>query len=135
MQRLSESADDSHLSSAEQSEEKLRSVDYDVWHCGGCAQVQKLRYGAVFTRYKKCPNCAARTRSSTSTTLIAATEYTGGHVRVDDQCAHCNWRHSSTYTTPRITRSSSSSSSSSSSRSGRSGGGGRSSGGGGSSRW
>jgi uncharacterized protein len=137
---LSEQADDIHLSPTERTEETVGSVDYDVWACQSCAQVKKLRYGALLTRYKPCPSCKARTNSSTSNTLVSATYTHGGQVRVDERCQHCNWSHTRTYSTPRLTRSNSSSGSGSRSGSSRSSGsrrsgGGRSSGGGGSGRW
>lgn len=132
MLRLSEADDDIHLDSGERAEERVRSVDYDVWLCRACGAVDKLRYGAWFTSYAKCPQCRARTKSSTSTTLVAATYDHGGRVRVDERCAHCSFRHSSEHATARKTRSSSSSSSRGF---GGGGGGGRSSGGGASGRW
>jgi len=129
-QLLSEDADDEHLGQGERKEESLGSVDYDVWWCGRCEDPLVLRYGAIFTRYGKCPKCSAKTKSSTSTTLPHATEYSGGLIRVDEQCEHCSYTNSYTRTTARISRSSSSSSSGGSSF-----GGGSSSGGGSSGSW
>lgn len=129
MVRLSESDDDAHLGSGERKEEQIRSVDYDIWLCRACGEVEKLRYGAWFTSYAKCPQCQARTKSSTETTLVAATYDHGGRVRVNESCVHCHYRNTYERSTPRLTRSSSSSSG------GRSFGGGRSSGGGASGRW
>lgn len=130
MQRLDEQADDAHLTDAQRTEEQIKSVDYDVWHCGRCNGVLVLDYAAIFSRYSKCPNCSARTKSSTSTTEVYATEYSGGRVRIDEKCANCNFTNTYTRSTPRITRSSSSSSSGGSSF-----GGGSSSGGGSSGSW
>jgi uncharacterized protein len=128
MLRLEEQADDAHLSAAEQKEEQLKSVDYDVWACSGCGNVVKARYGAFFTRFARCPSCKAVTKASTETTLVSATYDHGGRVRVDERCEACGWRQTSEKATPRRTRSSSSSSSSGFS-------GGRSSGRGSSGRW
>lgn len=132
MQRLDEDADDAHLTPAQRTEEKVKSVDYDVWQCGRCDGVLVLDYSALFSSYSKCPGCAARTKTSTSTTEVYATEYSGGLVRIDERCANCSYQNSYTRTTPRIVRSESSSSSSSSSSSF---GGGSSSGGGSSGSW
>ena len=126
MQRLDDAADDTHLSAPERTEERLGSVDYDVWICGACTSVSKLRYGAFFTRYKRCPQCRAVTKSSAETTLVAANYDRGGRVRVDEHCEHCGYRNSTERTTARLTRSSSSSSGF---------GGGSSSGRGSSGRW
>ena len=126
MVRLDEARDDAHLSPAELKEESIESVDYDVWACQGCSGVTKLRYGAWFTRYAKCPKCGAKTKSDTTTTLVEATYSSGGRVRIDEHCEFCGYRNSYERTTPKKTRSSSSSSSF---------GGGSSSGRGSSGRW
>lgn len=130
MARLGEAEDDAHLHSAERVEEQVRSVDYDVWLCR-CGQTQKLRYGALFTRYARCPSCEARTKLTTTTTLQSATEYSEGLVEVEERCIHCSYSNRFTRTTPRVTPSDSSSSS----YSGGSDSGGSSSGGGASGSW
>jgi uncharacterized protein len=164
MVRLDEAEDDAHLSSGEQTEERLGSADYDVWVCPTCANTEKLRYGAFFTSYATCPRCNARTVSTSHRTERQATTWSEGRVRIDEACQHCEYRHSETRLLPRIEEkdpspdrdrslssssrsllSSSSSSSSSgswsrsssgsSSSSSSSTGGGRSSGGGASGRW
>ena len=127
MTRLDETGDDAHLGPAELKEEQLRSVDYDLWACSACRHVEKLRYGAWFTSYAKCPQCRAVTKSSAETTLVAATYDHGGRVRVDEECQFCGYRNSFERATPKKTRSSSSSSSGF--------GGGSSSGRGSSGRW
>lgn len=136
---LGDAAEDAHLSGAQQAEENVGSVDYDVWWCERCRDPLVLRYGKIFTTYSGCPSCSAKTLSSSTTTLSRATEYSGGSERVDQKCAHCSYRNSFTRSTPRITRSSSSSSSSrssfSSSSSRSSFGGGSSSGRGSSGSW
>lgn len=126
MVRLDERADDAHLQPAEQLEERLGSVDYDLWSCTGCANVLKLRYGTFFTRYAKCPKCRAVTKRAEQTTLRAPTYDASGLARIDEHCEHCDYRHSYQKTLPRKTRSSSSSSGF---------GGGSSSGRGASGRW
>lgn len=128
MTRLDESTDDRHLSGSEKKEEQLGSVDYDIWACTACSTVSKQRYGAFFTRYARCPKCDAVTKTSNSTTLVAANYDRGGRVRVDERCEACSYSHSYERATAKLTRSSSSS--------GRSGfSGGSSSGRGSSGRW
>lgn len=138
-ERLSDELEDAHLSSGQQKEESLGSVDYDVWRCGRCDDTLVLRYGAFFSSYGTCSSCNFKTAQSSSRTLRHATEYSGGLVEVTERCSHCAHVHTYQRTTARITRSSSSSSrsswSSSSSRSSSSYGGGRSSGGGSSGSW
>lgn len=113
MVRLGEVEDNAHLLPAERVEEQVRSVDYDVWLCR-CGAVQRLRYGAIFTRYAKCLRCQARTKLKTTTTLQAATEYSEGVTQVEERCVHCSYGHVFTRSIPRVSHSDTSSSSSSS---------------------
>ena len=134
-QLLSDRAEDKHLDAGQVTEESIGSVDYDVWWCGRCRDVLVLRYGAIFSSYSKCTSCSAKTLRSSTTTLISATEYSGGTERIDELCANCAYKNSYTRSTARLSSSSDSSSSSSSSSSGSSFGGGSSSGGGSSGSW
>lgn len=130
-QLLGNQEEDKHLSSSQTTEESIGSVDYDVWWCGRCNDVLMLRYGAIFTRYSACPSCSAKTKTSNTTTLISATEYSTGLQQIDEQCANCSHQKTFTRSTARL----SSSSSSSGSSGGSSFGGGSSSGGGSSGSW
>ncbi|HZH78190.1 MAG TPA: TPM domain-containing protein [Archangium sp.] len=125
-QRLSENVDDAHLDAGQRREEKLGSVDYDVWWCRECCDAQVERYNAWTSRYSTCPSCDYATKSESTTTLVAATYDHGGTVKVTVTCGHCSYGNTFTRSTPQLTRSSSSSSSF---------GGGRSSGGGSSGSW
>lgn len=136
-ERLGERADDAHLDSGERAEEAAGSVDHDVWSCPSCGRVDKAGWTNWFSGCRRCPACAARTRRETSTTLVRATEHSGGMVRVDGSCTHCGHADSRTRSTPRLSRSRNSSFGSSfggSSR-GSGGGGGTSSGRGGGGSW
>ncbi|MEW6432857.1 MAG: TPM domain-containing protein [Myxococcota bacterium] len=142
-QLLGEAEDDAHLSAGQKAEERVGSVDYDVWWCGSCRDALVLDYSSWFSSHSRCPRCRNRTRSSRTTTVQRATEYSGGLERIDESCAHCSYTNSYTRTTARLQRtktsssswSSSSWSSSSSPSSPSSFGGGRSSGGGSSGSW
>ena len=93
MVRLDETADDEHLSVPERQEEMVGSVDYDVWLCEGCSHTEKLRYGALFTRFSKCRQCQAITLKTTSRTLVAPTEHSGGQAEVMERCENCSFDH------------------------------------------
>lgn len=107
---LTEEQDDEFLEPPERLEERLGSVDYDVWACVNCDEVFKVRYGKWFTRYSKCPRCHYKTRSKITKTIVPATTLNGGVVRVDEDCANCPYHNTYTYTTPPIPKPSSSSS-------------------------
>lgn len=133
---LTEVQDDEFLDKPQRIEEKIGSVDYDVWACLECEDVIKLRYGRWLTRYSRCPECSYVTRFKITETVVPATTMNGGLVRVKETCKHCDYQHTYTYATPRIQkRSSGSSGGSVLSGGSSSSGGGFSSGGGASGRW
>ena len=101
---------DAHLAGAEKAEEGVGSVDYDVWVCR-CGQTQKVRYGALFTPYKTCKGCQAKTLKVDTTTLVSATTSSEGRARVDERCANCSYSNTYERSIPRVRESSSSSSS------------------------
>ena len=129
MTRLAEIEDDASLAAGQQAEERVGSVDYDVWKCGQCSHQFTLRYPKWLTGYGRCPQCGNQTNSAKETVITRATTSSTGTARVTEQCAFCTFQREYTKTLPRITRSSSSGSSSgggSSFGGGRSGGGGAS---------
>jgi uncharacterized protein len=132
MTRLEESADDALLEGGQQAEERVGSVDYDVWKCGTCSHHFTLRYPKWVSSFEKCPQCGNRTKSSTQTVIEAASSFSAGSAQVVESCAFCSFTREYTKVLPRIE--SSSSSSSGSSGGGSSSFGGGSSGGGGASR-
>jgi len=131
MARMDEEHDDSQLSKGEVAEERVGSVDYDVWQCPACAHHLTLRYPKWLSQYGSCPQCHHRTLQSSTETLESATTSHEGRARVTETCAFCTYTHAFMKTLPRISESSSSSSSGGGSSSSFGGG---SSGGGGASR-
>lgn len=125
-----EETDDALLGEGQQAEERLGSVDYDVWKCENCSHHFTLRYPKWISRFERCPQCHNRTKSSTETVIESATTAHSGTAKVLEHCAFCSFRREYTRVLPRVASSSSSGSSSGSSSSF----GGGSSGGGGASR-
>jgi len=132
MTRLDEVQDDEHLSKGELAEERVGSVDYDVWQCPSCGHHLTLRYPKWISQYQNCPQCHNRTLQSATETIRSATTTSEGSARVTETCGFCSYTHEFTKTLPRVSESSSSSSSGGGSSSSSFGGG--SSGGGGASR-
>jgi uncharacterized protein len=128
MVRLDEQADDAHLDSGQQLEERLKSVNYDVWSCPTCQYVSIVPHNAWFSGYSKCQSCGRRTLETSSRTLVRATTSHEGSEEVTERCRNCGWGRSYTRTIPRLQASSGSSGGSGSGG----GGGSRSSFGGGS---
>ncbi len=128
MRKLSEDEDDSYLQKGNVAEEKIHSMDYDVWVCE-CGKHRIEAYSGD-SPADKCEKCGFKTyQVSSTTTLRAATTSSEGLREIVYLCANCAHTETVRETIPRISTSSSSSSSSSSS--GGSSFGGGSSGGGG----
>jgi uncharacterized protein len=129
MTRLGDADDDALLEAGQQAEERIGSVDYDVWKCAACGHHFTLRYPKWVSGYGPCPQCHHRTTSSSEGVIEPATAISSGSARVVETCAFCTFRREYTKVLPSI-QSSGSSSNGSSSGGSSSFGGGRSGGGG-----
>ena len=140
MAKLDEQAEDKYLTEGMQLEETLSSVNYDVWKCRACQEIEIWHYLNRNSKYEACPKCKTKALYVTSNRTIKRASYTStGKGEKVYLCKFCNHTHKSTYSIAKHTSSSSSSSGFSSSRSstssGGSWGGGSSGGGGASSSW
>jgi uncharacterized protein len=130
MTRVDEANDDALLDAGQQAEERIGSVDYDVWRCGACGHHFTLRYPKWISSYAQCPQCRHRTQSSTENVIAAATAIASGSAHVVETCAFCSFRREYTKVLPRLQSSGSSDGTSGGSSGsfggGRSGGGGAS---------
>ena len=138
MHKLSEKEENVHLNTAQQSEERVRSIDYDVWLCDNCKNREILPYTKP-SRYKECPHCRAKTYLLTDDrTLKRATSSRKGEGQKTYLCKNCRERDFVKYTIPMIVYSGGSGSGSSwggSSSGGGSWGGGSTGGGGARGGW
>ncbi len=125
LRKLDEQQDDAFLNAGQQTEERIASVDYEVWVCDFDDYVLINRYSTWFSGYSNCTNCSNKTLGETTRVLQKATTRSSGLQEVTKDCKHCDFHRVSEVPLPRIQESSSSSSSRSF------GGGGFSSGGGG----
>ena len=135
MKKASEAKDNNYLTHEQDTEEIIKSIDYDVWLCS-CGHIEIYPYKKI-SKYTACPKCMARAYCVINdVTLIRATTYSTGKGQKTRQCKSCGYKKTSQYTIPMITSDSDSSSSgSSSSSSGGSWGGGSSGGGGARGGW
>jgi uncharacterized protein len=123
MVRLDEQSDDAHLDPGQQLEERLESIDYDVWLCPTCQYAMTIPHKAWFSRFSTCKSCKRRTLETDTRTLIPATTSHAGSQEVTERCRNCGWTRTYTRVIPRVSQSSGGSS-------GSGGGGGSSFGGG-----
>lgn len=144
MHLLSKEEEDEYLESGQISEERVKSVDYDVWVSDEEGDVLIQAYKRWFSKYSSCTKCKYKTYyMEYNRTIRAATYSSSGKGEKRYRCANCGHSRTVTYTIPKKTKSSSSSSSSSSwgggssswSSGGSSWGGGSSGGGGAGSSW
>jgi uncharacterized protein len=119
MRRLDEKSDNAKLQAGQVVEEKLGSVDYDVWVCE-CGESLVVPYRRMFTKYSECRKCHRRAASSTRKVLSPATTASSGLAEDRFECKACGATWMVSVVLPQIVVTSSSS-----------GGGGSSSGGGG----
>lgn len=88
MHRLGESDDDAFLEPGQVVEERVKSVDYDVWECD-CGEHLVLPYKAFFTGYSTCRQCQRRTAKPKRTVLEHATTVSTGRARDTYRCKAC----------------------------------------------
>lgn len=139
MRKLSETEDDLYLKKGEVVEERIGSVDYDVWLSDENGELMILSYKNKYTQYSACPKCGFFTYSVVQTQItVPPTRHSTGIAHNFFRCKHCKESHTVTIIIPRIpeeSHSSASSSGSSTRSGGGSFGGGRSGGGGSGSSW
>lgn len=100
---LSEQDEDRYLTAAQQSEETVESVDYDVWECKSCFNHIILPYEKQGSKYGKCPHCHAKTYNLYSDVVrIRATQFREGMGEKTYLCRHCQHRHVQAYTIPKL---------------------------------
>ena len=91
------------LSSVQQLEEKIGSVDYDVWICPACLNNDTERYINTFSSFRDCPKCKARTyKEDPQKTLIPATTISSGEAQIEGRCVSCNYKSIRKVTLPMI---------------------------------
>ncbi len=140
MQRLAEAQDDAGLSAGQQVEERIGSIDYDVWECT-CGETLVLPYAKAFSGYRVCAGCSVRAMKTKRSILQQPTYTSTGLAEDVSRCESCNRvTKESVVLARRTPPSSSGGSGSSGGRSSGGGGGsfggsGRTSGGGGGSRY
>lgn len=141
MIKLNDLAEDEYLTKNMLLEEKIRSVDYDVWKCQACSAIEISHYLSRSSKYEPCPECKTIAYYISSDRTVQSPTYSSsGKGESIRECKFCGHTKKSTYSIAKLVRSTSSSSgssfgSSSGGSSGGSWGGGSSGGGGASSRW
>lgn len=102
MSKLAEDVDNQYLTQSQDLEERLDSVDYDVWLCPKCGETEIYSFVNHSSAYKECPACHTRALRLVGTrTLRPATTHSAGQGEKIYSCAACGHSHSEPYTIPR----------------------------------
>ena len=103
MLRLAEPTLNAYLTSSQQTEESIRSVDYDVWHCDQCKNTETLAFSRM-SKYMLCPYCQAKAYYLSQDRIIKrATSLSQGEGERIYSCMNCKKIQSKPYSIPRIT--------------------------------
>lgn len=102
MHKLNEEEDNLYLSPSQDLEERLNSVDYDVWVCPECNTVERYAFPNKFTHYEECPYCHTKAMSLVQDHVVTppTTRHTGIGEKVY-QCKYCKNQTRKRYTLPK----------------------------------
>lgn len=90
MVKLDEEADNQYLTPAQDREEQLASVDYDVWLCNNCGEKDVIPYINKNLSYSVCSHCGARACTLVATrTLKSPTTLSEGLGEKVYACKNC----------------------------------------------
>lgn len=102
MKKLSEKDDNEYLSVAQDIEEQMGSVDYDVWLCPKCGTTEVFPFVSRNSRYKICPNCGAHTLALVYDRIERRATHLSEGVGVKVYvCKNCGMHHEERYRIPR----------------------------------
>ena len=102
MHKLNEEEDNKYLSPSQDLEERLNSVDYDVWVCDDCGSIEKFAYPNKHSVYQECPHCHTKSMYllKDHTVVPSTTRSSGIGERIYD-CKYCHNQTRKRYTIPK----------------------------------
>lgn len=104
MKLLSEKKEDAHLKMAQQFEEQLNAVDYDVFLCDSCKNETIFTYDKP-SEYTNCPRCSTKAFIlKEKRTIVAPTYISGGTERTTFHCKFCGYEEHHNDNLPRLQR-------------------------------
>lgn len=103
MHRVDEDHDNDYLTSAQDAEERLNSIDYDVWLCDNCGRTETIPYVNKSTAYTQCPYCDARACSLSSNGVVIPPTVTREGLGIRGYtCRHCGRSYEKQYAIPKL---------------------------------
>lgn len=102
MKKLSEEEDNTKLTPSQDLEERLDTVDYDVWVCPDCGSIDKFAFKKNQNKYVQCPSCGTIAESLTEDhTVVPPTVNSEGVGERTYTCHYCHNRRKQRYRIPR----------------------------------
>lgn len=103
MRLIDEVHDNDYLTPAQDVEEQLNSIDYDVWHCDNCGANEIIPFVNHRVGFLICPNCNARAAVLESNNIVRQpTEHSEGAGRKVFVCRNCGQRREELYKIAKI---------------------------------
>ena len=91
MNKVDEVHDNDYLNPAQDLEERIGSVDYDVWLCPQCGETDILAYTLPSSTYSECDNCHYRTLRPTGYRIVKQpTSLHKGLAVKEYECLNCH---------------------------------------------
>lgn len=102
MHKLNEAEDNAYLSPSQDLEERLNTVDYDVWECPECGSVERYPFRTKQLKYSECPNCHTVAMCEVHDhTLVPATTRSEGTGEKIYECQFCHHQNRRRYKIPK----------------------------------
>ncbi len=102
MRKLDEDTDNRYLTRAQDLEERIKSVDYDVWLCPKCGETDIYTFVNPTSGYRICSNCHAHTLKLTGTRIVRQPTYQSeGLAEKQYVCINCRHTEARPYSLPR----------------------------------
>ena len=91
MKKIDEAHDNDYLTPAQDTEEKISSVDYDVWTCPNCHETDIFPFVNKSMPMTVCENCHARTARLTSDRVLVQPTVSREGIGIKEYtCANCH---------------------------------------------
>ncbi len=104
MRKVDEVHDNEYLTPSQDLEERIGSVDYDVWLCPACGETDILPYTSTASPYVECERCHARTARLVRNRIVTPpTRSRQGQGVKEYHCLNCNHDQHNYYTIDRKT--------------------------------
>jgi uncharacterized protein len=105
MHIVPKSVSNNYLNASQNLEEKIKSVDYDVFLCDNCSNTVVYPYDKR-SAYSQCPQCGTKALTTTKTVIQRATYASAGTQQISYQCVFCDYKRMKNKTLPRLQRAS-----------------------------